>query len=68
MYLTFLGGGVFGNKKEWIADAIAKAIVTAQRHGSGISIKICHFRKIDEEMKDLIKDALSRCASHDDPA
>jgi len=25
--LTFLGGGVFGNKPEWIESAIARAVV-----------------------------------------
>ena len=25
--LTFLGGGVFGNKAEWIEEAIARAVV-----------------------------------------
>lgn len=32
IYLTFIGGGVFGNRKEWIGNAIGRAIaVTEER-------------------------------------
>ncbi len=42
VYLTCLGGGVFGNSQQWIADAIADAL---QRHAhEPLDVKLVHYR------------------------
>lgn len=38
VYLTLLGGGVFGNRDQWITDAIERAFETYQTHGLDIRI------------------------------
>ena len=58
LYLTFLGGGVFGNRPEWVAEAIGRAIAIAYLNDVPIDIIICHFRKINNRMKDLIEQAV----------
>ena len=45
VYLTLLGGGVFGNSIEWIADAIRRACLEVTAAGGrGLEIKIVQFR------------------------
>lgn len=44
VWLTFLGGGVFGNKEKWIKSAIETALEKTQ--GLGLDIRICHFREL----------------------
>jgi hypothetical protein len=60
VFLTFLGGGVFGNAPEWIADAIGRAIAISKHHNLDINIIICHYRKINQEMVQLVDRALQR--------
>jgi len=38
VYLTLLGGGVFGNRDEWIADAIERAFHIHRDHGLDVRI------------------------------
>lgn len=45
IYLTFLGGGVFKNKMEWIIDAIICAITSVANFD--LNIYIVHYQKID---------------------
>ena len=56
--MTFLGGGVFGNKDEWICKAIARALYIAynlsKEKGYDLNIKICHYRKVSEKYKNSI--------------
>jgi len=52
VWLTFLGGGAFGNDIEWIAHAIARAIRIAG--DDTLDIRIAHYRRIDTTMRDLI--------------
>jgi hypothetical protein len=46
LFLTKLGGGVFGNREEWIIDAIAHAYNATK--DLGIGVHVCHFRQVDE--------------------
>eukprot|EP00050_Salpingoeca_kvevrii_P016994 m.60667 g.60667 ORF g.60667 m.60667 type:complete len:398 (+) comp7293_c0_seq3:109-1302(+) len=46
--LTFLGGGVFGNKKPWIAAAICRAIQRLHMHGKKLEVVLVHFSHIDD--------------------
>lgn len=59
VFLTFLGGGVFQNYHEWIADAIGYSIYVAKQKNMGIHIVICHYRQIDEVMRHKIDTAAS---------
>ena len=52
VFLTILGGGVFQNKMEWIALAIASALVKTSH--LGLDVSICHFRAVDQECKRLV--------------
>lgn len=51
-FLTFIGGGVFGNDPHWIADAIARALYICR--ALPLRVKICHHRAISPEMQGLI--------------
>jgi len=42
LYLTLVGGGAFGNKKEWIFDAIEKALYKFKN--SDLDVKIVSYR------------------------
>ena len=69
VFLTFLGGGGFRNEAAWIACAIGRAlaIVTHQcstamstsspstSEGVRLQVVICHFRRIDTVMCDMIE-------------
>jgi hypothetical protein len=49
VWLTFLGGGVFGNRPEWIRGAIARAVERAS--ALELDVRIGHYRRIDETMR-----------------
>ena len=57
VYLTFLGGGAFGNKLEWIASAIGRAMGIAHKLKLGINVVICHYKELNEVLKELINKA-----------
>jgi hypothetical protein len=54
LLLTFVGGGVYGNEKAWIGRSIARALSIASKYDCGLDIRICHYNRIDEEMKNII--------------
>ena len=60
VFLTFIGGGVFGNEPEWITNAISRAITIASRYNTDINIVICHFRWEDKYIKGLIDESVKR--------
>lgn len=47
--LTKVGGGVFANKDEWIADAIEYAATRVSEYGVDLDVKIVHFGSVDDE-------------------
>ncbi len=69
VFLTFVGGGVFGNRQEWIADAIGRAVALVEKEMSQhsmktrggdpltLKVKVCHFRRVNTEMQSLIDQA-----------
>ena len=59
VFLTFLGGGVFNNKTEWIAKSIARAIKIAKENMLDINIHICHYRDFEQDMIDIINSFIS---------
>ena len=44
VWLTMLGGGVFGNDDQWICDAIEKAL--ERTRDLGLDIRLAHFRSL----------------------
>ena len=50
--LTLIGGGVFGNKLEWIAEAISHAISKCKN--MGLTVIVTHYGSIDSGVKNLI--------------
>ncbi len=46
VWLTFLGGGAFGNEPAWIASAISRAIGRVAHHA--LDVRIAHFRRLNE--------------------
>ena len=51
VWLTFIGGGVFGNKRSWIVSAMQNALGRS-RH-LGLEVNICHFRELQTPYKDI---------------
>jgi hypothetical protein len=49
-----VGGGVFGNKKEWILDAIKKAIIKFSN--TPLCVKIVSYQNTDIDVRKLIKE------------
>lgn len=52
VWLTFLGGGAFGNDPAWIAEAIARAIRIAG--DETLDIRIAHYKRIDAGMRERV--------------
>lgn len=53
LFLTLLGGGVFGNEDRWITDAIARA-VALHRH-LGLEVAIVSYKTPKPAVTDLLK-------------
>ena len=51
VWLTFIGGGVFGNKSPWIKDAISRSI--KRTSNLGLNIIVCHFRSLRPDLMEL---------------
>ena len=54
VYLTFIGGGVFGNRNAWISSAIARAC--AKLDHLPLEVVVCHYRQIRSEVQQGIDD------------
>jgi hypothetical protein len=53
LYLTLVGGVVFGNRKDWILDAISIAL--SKFESTPLDVKIVSFRGIDEGINEMLK-------------
>lgn len=53
LFLTLLGGGVFGNRDEWITDAIERAFQKNAQHG--LDIQIVSYRHSNPAVADLVR-------------
>ena len=56
--LTFLGGGVFGNKDEWIDAAMARAVVRVRERGIALRVVVAHYGRVDDARKARIGAAI----------
>jgi hypothetical protein len=52
VWLTFLGGGVFGNDRRWISGAIARA--ASRLSDRALDVRVAHYRRIDENIRAAI--------------
>ncbi|MEM6929327.1 MAG: hypothetical protein AAF602_20480 [Myxococcota bacterium] len=52
VWLTFVGGGVFGNAPRWIAHAIRRAVDRAR--GFALDVHIAHYRSLDPRYVRLV--------------
>ena len=53
VYLTQVGGGAFGNRPEWIVNAMERAF---HRLGdSGLDVRIVHYRRVGDRFRDLAR-------------
>jgi len=58
VYLTLLGGGVFGNRDQWIIDAIKRAF---QKHiDHGLDIRIVSYGQSKPAVAELVRNTRSR--------
>lgn len=55
VWLTMLGGGAFGNRPDWIARAIGRALRLAADRP--LDVRIAHYRRLDAAMRDRIEAA-----------
>ena len=53
LYLTLVGGGVFGNKIEWIFDAISKAISKFSK--TPLDVKIVSYGSSNSQVHNFLK-------------
>ena len=53
LYLTLIGGGAFGNKKEWITNAIHRSL-NLYKH-VGLDVAIVNYGRSNEYIQELIK-------------
>lgn len=57
--LTLVGGGVFGNQPEWIAEAINRALAVvaaaAPPGGWGVEVCVAHFRSISPGLEECVR-------------
>jgi hypothetical protein len=55
LFLTMVGGGVFGNKSQWITEAIARCLWTYR--DCGLEVVMVCFRGVEPEIKKLVQRA-----------
>ncbi|NOY69210.1 MAG: hypothetical protein GXP53_06915 [Deltaproteobacteria bacterium] len=53
VYLTLVGGGAFGNKSEWIMDALYRAL--ALYNDSGLDVVIVSYGHSNKYVRDLVR-------------
>lgn len=63
-FLTFLGGGVFGNESEWIENAIARACVRLQH--TDLEVIVCHYGSVKPAVARRINAAIDVLRASDD--
>lgn len=59
VFLTFVGGGVFGNKVEWIAGAMGRAVAALEAAGADLRVHVCHFRGVRKEVAAVVDAAVA---------
>jgi len=57
--LCGLGLGVFGNRREWVVAAAARAVAALHAEGARIDVRWLHFRAVDEGLAACIDAAVA---------
>ena len=52
VWLTLVGGGAFGNERQWIAAAIGRAL--RRLEGVALDVRIAHHVRLDEELRESV--------------
>lgn len=65
VYLTFVGGGVFRNRPEWIEQAIGRACACLR--GYPLTVKVCHYCSINPQAQARIDASLRAAAAPSEP-
>jgi hypothetical protein len=60
--LTFMGGGVFGNAPAWIHEAIGRAVALVGTAGASLSVRLCHYQRVDEAARASVDGAVAAAA------
>lgn len=60
LFLTKVGGGVFGNEASWIKLAIQRAVAAVAKFGVPLEVKIVHFGSVEEAYDDKTVQAWSQ--------
>jgi hypothetical protein len=60
VFLTFVGGGVFGNRDDWICDAIARAVMTCSKANARLKVVVCYHKEVDKSKKALIQSYMTK--------
>lgn len=63
VFLTFVGGGVFGNDMRWIARAIGRGIAIVEKAGADLNVNLCHYRSVKEDIAAMIADECAAARS-----
>lgn len=66
VFLTFLGGGAFGNDLRWICDSIGRAMAVVSMARAPIEVIVAHYRRIDPRVHNWINEAYLLASSHHD--
>ena len=61
VYLTFVGGGVFGNRREWILDAMERAIHAVAEHP--LEVFWVSYRSVQADVKTRVAAIIKTLAS-----
>lgn len=63
VFLTAVGGGVFGNDMTWIGDAIGRAITIAESYEVDLRIHVCHYRAIHASLQEAVDTGYAKAMS-----
>jgi hypothetical protein len=58
VWLTFLGGGAFGNDSAWITDAIGRALSRAA--GLDLDVRVAHYKSVNRGLAAAVEAAAGR--------
>lgn len=57
VFLTSLGGGVFGNDPQWIAQAIGRSLALISAYNVDLRVHICHHRRVNASFEAAVREA-----------
>lgn len=57
VFISFIGGGAFGNDPQWICRAIGRSLAIMRRRNAPIRVHICHYQEMNQSYVKCIHDA-----------